>query len=314
MMRKQFLIMIAMWVGIACPVSAQAPAERRYLNEVFEAHERTANIVFAERHNDLSGKKEKLTLRLFQPKGDTELERPLVIITPGGGFSQHEEDWMDDFGEQLARAGYVVAVHRYRLSKNIDSPDAFRKALAKAVADQKAVIQFFLRDAHAEKRFRIDPDQIFIGGHSAGAITSLYVGYLSDPSEISTELQKALAELNVADEAPLDYELRGVINMSGLVADLALFDKGEPPLLSTHGDLDDVVRIGTGSGVFGSLPIHERAQAVGLSSTLYVIEGAGHNDTAISQLCPECVPLIRRFLFNAISKQPEPTAARQPSR
>ena len=97
-------------------------------------------------------------------------------------------------------------------------------------------------------------------------------------------------------------ELRGVINLSGLVADLALFDKEEPPLISLHGDLDDIVRIGTAPGGFGSIPVHERAQAVGLSSEMYPIKGAGHNDTASSQLCPECVPLIRRFLFNTIKE------------
>jgi poly(3-hydroxybutyrate) depolymerase len=291
----------ALLAGTSFAAFAQTPIERRYLNEVFDAHERTGDLVFAERHNDSSGKAEKLTLRLFQPKGDTESKRPLIVITPGGAFSQHEDHWMDDFGEQLARAGYVVAIHRYRLSKNIDTADAFRRALAKAVLDQKEVVQFFLRDAQAEKRFRIDPDKIFIGGHSAGAITSLYAGYLSDPSEISAELTEALAQQNAGQNAkPMDYRLRGVINMSGLVADLALFDKGEPPLISIHGDLDDVVRIGTAPGVFGSLPIHERAQAIGLSSEMYPIEGAGHNDTANSQLCPECVPLIRRFLFSAL--------------
>jgi acetyl esterase len=197
----------------------------------------------------------------------------------------------------------VVAIHRYRLSKSVDTADAFRRALAKGVADQQEVIQFFLRDARAEKRFRIDPDKIFIGGHSAGAIISLYVGYLSDPSEASAELTQAFAQQSLQQNArAIDYRLRGVINMSGLVADLALFDKGEPPLISLHGDLDDVVRIGSAPGVFGSLPIHERAQAVGLSSEMYPIKGAGHNDTASSQLCPECVPLIRRFLFNAIKE------------
>ena len=305
MNRVTLCIAAALLAGTSCAAFAQAPVERRYLNEIFETHERTGDIVFAERHNDSSGKLEKLTLRLFQPKGDTENKRPLVVITPGGAFSQHEDHWMDDFGEQLARAGYVVAIHRYRLSKNIDTPDAFRVALAKAVADQKEVIQFFLRDARGEKRFRIDPEKIFIAGHSAGAITSLYVGYLSDSGEISPELQEALAKQSSGQNAqPIDYHLRGVINLSGLVADLALFDKGEPPLISLHGDLDDIVRIGTAPGAFGSLPIHERAQAVGLSSEMYPIKGAGHNDTASSQLCPECVPLIRRFLFNTIKEDP----------
>ena len=108
-------ILIGAGVLVGSTVSALAAEEiptRRYLNQVFDDHVRTGDIVFAERVNDLTGKTEKLTLRVFEPKDDKEAERPLVIITPGGAFMQHQDFWMDDVGTDLARSGYVVAIKR----------------------------------------------------------------------------------------------------------------------------------------------------------------------------------------------------------
>lgn len=290
-------------LGTSISACADDASGRRYLNQVFDDHVRTGDIVFAERNNDASGRVEKLTLRVFEPKGDTEAKRPLVLLTPGGAFMQHEDFWMDDVGADLARAGYVVAINRYRLSKDINSPPAFLNALAKAFSDQKAAIRYFVKDAAEKNRFRIDPNSIFIGGHSAGAITSMYVAYLDsdDPvSEYMTKIMQQYGGIDGEGEA-LPFSIRGVINLSGLVTDLAMFDKGEPPLISIHGDRDQAVAIGsTDAGLHGSIPIHEHAAKTGLASELHVIKGAEHNDTADTRLCPECMPLAKRFMFNVM--------------
>lgn len=294
-------------IGSALPaLAAQETPSRRYLNQVFDDHVRTADIVFAERVNDLTGKNEKLTLRVFEPKGDKEAKRPLVIITPGGAFMQHEDFWMDDVGADLARSGYVVAINRYRLSKGINSPESFSNALAKAFSDQKSAIRYFVKDAAGENRFRIDPENIFIGGHSAGAITSMYVAYLDSNDTIAESMTKTMKNyggLNGEGEA-LPYSIRGVINLSGLVSDLGIIEKGEPPLISIHGDRDQIVRMGsTDAGLHGSAPIHEHASKAGLDSELHIIRGADHNDPADTKLCPECTPLVKRFMFNQLQRE-----------
>ena len=51
-------------------------APRRYLNTVFPDYVRHGDILFAENLNNLDGKVEKLTLRVFEPKGDTVAKRP----------------------------------------------------------------------------------------------------------------------------------------------------------------------------------------------------------------------------------------------
>ena len=284
--------------------AAEVPA-RRYLNQVFDDHVRTGDIVFAERANDASGQLEKLTLRVFEPEGDKEAKRPLVILTPGGAFMQHEDVWMDDVGADLARAGYVVAINRYRLSKDINSPPTFLNALAKAFSDQKSAIRYFVKDAAGKNRFRIDPENIFIGGHSAGAITSMYVAYLDSDDTVSDFMTKTMQKYGGlhGEGETLPFSIRGVINLSGLVSDLGMIEQGEPPLISIHGDRDQAVAIGsTDAGLHGSIPIHEHASKAGLASELHVIRGAEHNDTADTQLCPECMPLAKRFMFNAMQR------------
>lgn len=280
-------------------------APRRYLNTVFPEHVRHGNLVFAENVNNLDGKVEKLTMRVFEPKGDTAAKRPLVVLTPGGGFVRTEDFWMDDFGEELARAGYVVAVHRYRLSDNINGPAKFYDALFKAMSDQKAVIRWFVKDAAGANRFKVDVDNIFIGGHSAGAFTSMYTAYLDARSKLPDAGNAALKangglEGNTSKEA-LKFKLRGVINLSGAVVDLDMLDAGEPALLGIHGDKDDVVPLGSNAaGLHGSASLHGRAQSLGIKSLLQVVEGGDHIDPADPKRCPECLPLIKRFMFTTL--------------
>lgn len=301
------ILLIFLTGTINCLAADEQPAHRRYLNQVFDNHIRTPDIVFAEAFNNTTDKTEKLTMRVFEPKGDKLEKRPLFILTPGGGFQYHEDHWMDSFGEQLAKAGYVVAINRYRLSDSIETTEKYLDALAKAIADQRFVIEYFIRDAAGPDKFRVDLNNIFVGGHSAGAITSMHVAYLDPADEIDPAMARSLnAEGDIKQgDKKSPFKILGVINLSGLLTDLDIIDKGEPPLLSLHGDKDDVIAIGTSddSRVHGSLSIHEYAQKVGLQSELNIIRGAGHNDPADPVWCPECVPLVKRFMFNVLNEE-----------
>lgn len=294
-------------LALAAGAGQAGEPDRRYFNEVFEKHVRTAGVVYAEHLNDTTGRREKLTMRVFEPAGDTADRRPLLILTPGGAFMQHEEHWMDEYGEQIARAGYVVAVNRFRLSDSVATHEKYLDALFKAFADQKAVIRYFAEDAKAANRFRVDPHNIFVGGHSAGAITALHVAYLDPADRIDGAMagaMKAHGGLDGGLEAG-GYTLRGVVNLSGMVTDPEIVDKGGPALLSIHGDRDTVVPAGTGGDMHGSIPVNQRAESQGLDSTLYLLKGALHNDPADPRLCPECIPLVRRFMFNNIKRAAE---------
>lgn len=272
-----------------------SPENRRYLNPVFETVKFTGDIVYGKKVNDHGKRRETLKLRVFEPAGDSERLRPLLLITPGGGFVSTNETWMNDFAEEIAKAGYVVALNSYRLSASIDTPVNYFTALAKAVEDQKAAISYLIKNAN---RFGIDPTNIFISGHSAGAITSMHTAYVDNEDPLQPLMRDIFQKRKLLPEGENQPALKGVINLSGLLSNLAIINRNDTPLLSLHGDADSVVTIASDEHVFGSIPIHKYADIVGTKNELHVIKGALHNDTAIPALCEECIPIVKRFMFN----------------
>lgn len=275
--------------------------DRRYLNPIFEEVTFTPDIEFAVKHNNFGNKTEHLKLRVFEPKGDTLKKRPLFLLMPGGGWVVNGDDWMNDVAEEIAKTGFVVAIHKYRLSESINTPALYFDALAKASSDQRDALSYLINDAKGANRFGIDPTKIFIGGHSAGAITSMHTAYFDQQDAVQQGLKEAFVTYktlpNKADHIPL----KGVINLSGLLSDLDIIDHNDIPLLSIHGDKDHVVPIGRSEGRYGSIAIDEWAAIVNTKSQLHIIEDGLHNDPAIPALCEECVPLIKRFMYNRLN-------------
>ncbi|MCR6650035.1 MAG: alpha/beta hydrolase fold domain-containing protein [Cellvibrionaceae bacterium] len=280
--------------------SGTSAAKRRYLNQIFDATQFTGDIVYGEKMNDRGNKKEKLKLRVFEPAGDAERKRPLFLLTPGGGFVVTGETWMNEFAEQIAKAGYVVALNSYRLSSDISTPENYLNALAKAVEDQKAALAYLLKDAQNENRFGIDPTSVFIGGHSAGAITSMHTAYLDTGDPLEAKMAEMFRKRKLLPDPKNPSPLKGVINLSGLLTNLAVMNRNDVPLLTLHGDGDTVINVDKDQNIFGAIAINAYADIVETQNEIYVIKGALHNDTSISAVCEECIPLIKRFMFNQL--------------
>lgn len=303
MIRNLLLLMLAVTCAQVFAQDNVSLENRRYLNPVIDAIKFTDNIVFAEKHNDLTGREEVLKLRVFEPADDTEQKRPLFLLTPGGGFVVNEDTWMNGFAEEIARSGYVVALNGYRLSDNINTPENYFNALAKAVADQRSALEYLVSNA---SRFGIDPERIFIGGHSAGAITSMNNAYLDSDDAILPLKRQIFEQQELLVKTEEKPKLLGVINLSGLLANMAIINRQDVPLFSLHGDVDSVVNVHMDENIFGSIAIHQYADIVGTDNELHIIKQALHNDTSIASLCEECIPLIKRFMFNQINQEPKP--------
>lgn len=296
-----FLLLALVSTTLSAQENVASKPDRRYLNPIFDEVTFTPDIEFAVKHNNFGNKTEHLKLRVFEPKGDTLKKRPLFLLMPGGGWVVNGDDWMNDVAEEIAKTGFVVAIHKYRLSESINTPTLYFDALAKASADQRDALNYLINDAKSANRFGIDPTKIFIGGHSAGAITSMHTAYFDQQDAVQQGLKEAFATYktlpNKADRIPL----KGVINLSGLLSDLDIIDHNDIPLLSIHGDKDHVVPAGRSEGRYGSIAIDEWAAIVNTKSQLHIIEDGLHNDPAIPALCEECVPLIKRFMFNHLN-------------
>ncbi len=102
----------------------------------------------------------------YEPEGDTETERPLLIWVHGGSFIGGDKTDFDmvTFSERFAKKGYACASINYRLGFfPIDSANAV-KAVVRATQDLRAAIRYFYKDKQTTNQYKIDTNNIFIGG------------------------------------------------------------------------------------------------------------------------------------------------------
>ena len=82
--------------------------------------------------------------------------------------------------------GYVVASITYRLGIpiNFELEESLTEAVWRATHDAKAAVRYFRADAAGNNTYRIDPEEIYMGGSSAGGFIALHHAYLDEESEI----------------------------------------------------------------------------------------------------------------------------------
>lgn len=111
---------------------------------------------------------------------------PTIILLPG--FPGNEKNL--DLAQTLRRAGYDVLYFNYRGSWG--SPGDF--SLTHSIEDTQSAIAF-MRDPANAKKFRVDPSNIILIGHSMGGFMARYAA-AQDPSIKAVALISA-AEMSV---------------------------------------------------------------------------------------------------------------------
>ncbi|MEN9302482.1 MAG: hypothetical protein RL264_911 [Bacteroidota bacterium] len=262
----------------------------RYAENVFPNFTVTSDIVYGQ-NQSFNGNNTSLKLDFYEPTGDTETARPLIIWVHGGSFIGGSKTDVDvkTWSERFAKKGYACASIDYRLGFfPFDSANAV-KAVVRATQDLKGAIRFFYKDRATTNTYKIDTTRIFIGGSSAGAITALHVAYLDDVCEIQDYLTPAtisqMGGLEGTSGNPgYSTKVIGVINGCGALARYSWLEAGDVPLCSVHGTNDGTVKYNRGivnpgtplMYLDGSRMIHERACAVDLDHQFYTFPGAPH--------------------------------------
>jgi len=321
----------------------------RYIEPVFNCVDTTENIVYGQGRLNWSSQNffcqfgalppynnfQDLLCDVYEPCGDAEMERPLLVVIHGGAWAGGNKRDMAAYCHQMALRGYVVVSISYRLSitpnllcwnAELDENKFFR-AFYRAMQDAKAAVRFFRANA---AQWRIDPDQIFAAGHSAGAFTALGLAYLTDDSErpdATFQLDycgNAAGQPLCADLGGIEGEggnpgvssaIKAVIPMSGALPDLTFLDgENDPPMLLIHGTADDVVPYAEGCvlqnlrnlglfnpciDVYGSASILAFADSIGMEAQLLTFTGGGHNFTAAES--DSIVEYSARFLCCQLS-------------
>jgi acetyl esterase/lipase len=228
------------------------------------------------------------TVEITQPQRHT-LPAPAVIYLHGGSWigGDHETGGfiIHQIGDALNQKGFLVASVNYRLG-----PDERWPA---QIVDAKCAVRYLRANA---KALDIDPNEIGIWGHSAGAHLASLVGtagpdagwdigpYLSQPSTVEA----------VADFAgPSNLVTLGEEGVPGLVKDnfvsllgpvppeqvpaelkaaspVTYVSKEEPPFLILHGDQDPIVPLAQSQELTSAM------ESVGAPVSFVVVKGGGH--------------------------------------
>ena len=315
MIRKIALLSISLLLLLSCTESEinyvnQSENEQRYDSQIFESITITKEVRYGA-NVTLNGATTALFMDIYQPENDTEINRPLIVLAHGGSFISGDKSDLTETASFLAKAGYVVASINYRLLDVTPTQLAFKQVVINAVVDMKAAVRFFNKDVSTTDTYKIDANNIFIGGYSAGAITALQYAYVNSDSELTTiggspfvdyVNSKGGLEGGSGNET-YSSSVKGVINISGALFNKNFINSDEPSLYSIHGTEDLVVPYlngdlnSTGILTDGSGVLHPYATSIGLSSQLKTIENGKH-DAFLN--CNSCATEIRSYLFSQL--------------
>jgi len=232
----------------------------RYNTEIFSNYTLTSDVEYGNNPQGAGS----LKLDIYQPTGDSINERPLIILVHGGSFiagNKTDDNAVTDNCKAFAKMGFVTASIQYSLGFDVfpPNPQSAARTVYRAARELKTAVRFFRKDAATANTYKINPDMVFIGGNSAGAITALHAAYLDQYSELpagidTSSLSQGNIEGSFIGNAGYSSKVTGVINMAGAIGDTTwMMNNLGIPVVSAHGDADGTVPYGSQTIVFGGV-------------------------------------------------------------
>ncbi|MCA0235098.1 MAG: alpha/beta hydrolase [Bacteroidetes bacterium] len=247
---------------------------------------------------------ENIRLRVYYPSDlPVGEQRPLVVLIHGGYFIAGNYQDFNAFAERFAQMGFVCATIDYRLCKrndcllaNVFSPCniswgySFVPSSYVAVVDVNDGIRWLQQHA---SDYHINPEQVIVSGHSAGAFTALNVAFL-DQDEIQEVLSGAGTPGHDYLSEPLDpvEGIQAVVPMAGASLNTEWIDAEEIndehiSVALVHGTADGVVDYDVSAAipcchtyqtqVYGACAVAHRVHELGGNLLLLSGEGFGHD-------------------------------------
>lgn len=162
---------LAVVLALLCPAAGPAPAQKKAAQRPAPD---LANVKY--------GPHSRNVLDLWQAKSTTPT--PLVVFIHGGGFRGGSKEALNPaLLAECLRAGFSVMAINYRLSPEVHFPAHY--------LDCARAIQFA---RHNAKEWNLDPRRVAATGGSAGAGTSLWLGFhddLADPKNPDPVLRQS---------------------------------------------------------------------------------------------------------------------------
>ncbi|TAH26456.1 MAG: T9SS C-terminal target domain-containing protein [Cytophagales bacterium] len=319
-MKNLYLISLALLIFIAPSLS-----QERYSDKIFDKVI-IDSVVYA-KGKLFDGKIQELKLDIYQPEGDLQGKRPLIIMAHGGAFltnNSKRDSEIVDWCTTFAQKGYVCVALQYRVGILFDLTklqSEFANATWRATLDFREAIKYL---KHRANDFRVDTNQFYGIGISAGAIALFHAQMLDLPSELNSAnppidtLGKSLEfNTNIFNYSP---KIKAFVNICGAIGEVNWMKNNlDYSLLNIHGDKDPTIPYKTDvfkAGPFpiakisGSFSIDSMANILGMSSELYTFKGAEHvpfsprnTDKVRSKAYMDTtVLLMKDFLFKSVKK------------
>lgn len=201
-MKKIFTLGLTACLLASLPASAQ-----RYLEEVFDDVTVTSDVTYGVNATVLlypflgEAVPEPLLMDVYEPEGDTETERPLILYFHTGNFLPHPDNQSPsglktdsatvEVCTRFAKMGYVVASCTYRKGWNPiaetqeERVNTLINAAYRGVQDARTVARYFRMNAADEgNEFGIDENRIAIWGQGTGGYISLAASTIDNYSDI----------------------------------------------------------------------------------------------------------------------------------
>jgi pimeloyl-ACP methyl ester carboxylesterase len=235
-----------------------------------------------------------LKLDLYFSRTDLLKTRPVVMLIHGGAFyiGNKESVCEQALATALAKRGYFVASIDYRMGFK-PTPSDIEMSAYRAIQDAHAALRYL---SYHSKGIGIDPNQVYVGGTSAGAVASLNVAFMKNDERperiLENEKEGLVSKIEESGNRFTEtFTIKAVANMWGAVSDLNIIDPDEKiSVLSIHGTNDDIVPFEHDfpfrnslmvnrmimDKMYGSKPVHDRLSSLGIRNKLVVLPGLGH--------------------------------------
>lgn len=244
-------------------------ANARYIDPTFDVAV-TKDVSYGDVLNLSTHNVDDVKLDIYEPAGDKEESRATILWVHGGGFVAGDKSEMETVCRYYASRGYVAIAINYRL---VSTWDRQNLGASYAGSDTQAAVRWVRTHA---ARLRIDTSKIALCGNSAGGYAVLGAAY------------DQTLKMHNPNWANVSFDVAACVSISGRLYNLPSMERGEAPLLISHGMQDLRVPFAH------ALELESTAISIGIYCEANYYPTVGH--TVMRSEMDDILPVILDFL------------------